>query len=99
MQLSHPGRQVYANMPGVTLAPSQVAVDVGKQSKRFAMPQAMSEADIADVIDMFITSASLAHTAGFDGVEIYAAPVPFPADEPSRRPVERQHREPGTHRA
>ena len=73
MQFSHPGRQVYANMPGVTLAPSQVAVDVGKQSKRFAMPQAMSEADIADVIDMFITSASLAHTAGFDGVEIHAA--------------------------
>jgi 2,4-dienoyl-CoA reductase-like NADH-dependent reductase (Old Yellow Enzyme family) len=73
MQLSHPGRQVYSNMPGVKLAPSRVAVDVGKQSKRFAMPHAMSQSDVAEVIDMFVTSAARAYAAGFDGVEVHAA--------------------------
>jgi len=35
MQISHPGRQVLARMPGVAWGPSAVAVELGKHSKRF----------------------------------------------------------------
>src|ERR1700722_13262031 len=43
MQISHPGRQVQAEMPGVVWAPSAVAVELGKHSKRFGQPVAMTD--------------------------------------------------------
>ncbi|MBF4997410.1 NADH:flavin oxidoreductase/NADH oxidase family protein [Nocardia sp. BSTN01] len=73
MQINHPGRQANADMPGVCLAPSAVAVDVGAQSKRFAAPTPMTEADIEDVIGRFVTTAVRAEQAGFDGVQVHAA--------------------------
>ncbi|MFD6198876.1 NADH:flavin oxidoreductase/NADH oxidase family protein [Mycobacteriaceae bacterium NPDC060252] len=73
MQISHPGRQVEAAMPGVALAPSAIRVDIGSQSKRFAVPKEMTEQDIAEVIEMFATTARLAEETGFDGVEIHGA--------------------------
>src|SRR5258708_9794297 len=42
MQISHPGRQVQARMPGVAWAPSAIAIEMGKHSKRFARPVAMT---------------------------------------------------------
>ncbi|TVY02746.1 NADH:flavin oxidoreductase/NADH oxidase family protein [Mycolicibacterium porcinum] len=73
MQISHPGRQVQANMPGVVWGPSDVAVDVGKHSKRFGRPVAMTAEQIADTITRFATTARRAEQAGFDGVEVHAA--------------------------
>lgn len=73
MQINHPGRQVMANMGGLAWAPSAVALDLGKHSKLFAQPQAMTAADIAQVIRRFADTAYAAEQAGFDGVQIHAA--------------------------
>ena len=73
MQLNHPGRQTYAKLGGKRLAPSPVALEMGKHSALFGQPKAMDESDIAEVIRRFATSAKLAEQAGFDGVQIHAA--------------------------
>jgi 2,4-dienoyl-CoA reductase-like NADH-dependent reductase (Old Yellow Enzyme family) len=73
MQISHPGRQVQAQMPGVAWAPSAVAIELGKHSKRFARPVAMTAAQIEATVGRFATTAALAEGAGFDGVEIHGA--------------------------
>jgi 2,4-dienoyl-CoA reductase-like NADH-dependent reductase (Old Yellow Enzyme family) len=73
MQISHPGRQVRAEMPGVSWAPSAVAIELGKHSKRFSPPVAMTEEQIAATVERFATSARRAWEAGFDGVEVHAA--------------------------
>ncbi|HEX3734638.1 MAG TPA: NADH:flavin oxidoreductase/NADH oxidase family protein [Solirubrobacterales bacterium] len=73
MQISHPGRQVQARMPGLAWAPSAVAVELGRQSKRFGRPVAMTEEQIHETTKRFATAAALAARAGFDGVEVHAA--------------------------
>lgn len=73
MQLNHPGRQVMANLGGNAWAPSAVALDLGKHSKLFAQPVAMSATEIVEVIARFAASAHAAEQAGFDGVQIHAA--------------------------
>ncbi len=73
MQISHPGRQVRANMPGVSWGPSAVNLDMGKHSKRFRPPTAMTSAQIESTIERFVTTAIRAEQAGFDGVEIHGA--------------------------
>lgn len=73
MQINHPGRQVFRRMGGKNLAPSAVALDLGKHSGLFSVPRAMTEDDIEEVIERFATTAARAEQAGFDGVEIHAA--------------------------
>ncbi|NMO04692.1 NADH:flavin oxidoreductase/NADH oxidase family protein [Gordonia sp. TBRC 11910] len=73
MQINHPGRQVRADMPGVAWAPSPTRIDIGRNSKRFATPEAMTASQIADTVERFVTTARRAEEAGFDGVEIHAA--------------------------
>ncbi|MGC0362398.1 2,4-dienoyl-CoA reductase-like NADH-dependent reductase (Old Yellow Enzyme family) [Rhodococcus sp. 27YEA15] len=73
MQISHPGRQTNANMPGVVWGPSDIAVDLGKHSKRFGKPVAMTPEQIAATVERFAVTAVRAEQAGFDGVEIHAA--------------------------
>ncbi|OYN98283.1 2,4-dienoyl-CoA reductase [Enemella evansiae] len=73
MQINHPGRQVLADMPGVAWAPSAIRVDLGRNSKRFAEPTEMTEAQIIETIERFTVTARRAEEAGFDGVEIHAA--------------------------
>jgi 2,4-dienoyl-CoA reductase-like NADH-dependent reductase (Old Yellow Enzyme family) len=60
-------------MPGVVWAPSAVAVELGKHSKRFGKPVAMNEAQISATVERFGITARLAEQAGFDGVEVHAA--------------------------
>jgi 2,4-dienoyl-CoA reductase-like NADH-dependent reductase (Old Yellow Enzyme family) len=60
-------------MPGVVWAPSAVAVELGRHSKRFGEPVAMTEQQIDETIKRFATTAGLAERAGFDGVEVHAA--------------------------
>ena len=73
MQINHPGRQVQAAMPGVAWAPSAVAVDLGRYSRRFARPVAMTGEQIEATVERFAVSARRAEQAGFDGVEVHAA--------------------------
>src|SRR6202045_2871481 len=73
MQVNHPGRQVQARMPGVVWAPSPVAIELGKHSKRFGQPVAMTKEQIGATVERFAKTASLAERAGFDGVEVHAA--------------------------
>lgn len=73
MQINHPGRQMPASMQQQTVAPSAIALDLGKQSSMFPVPRAMTADDIADVARRFATTSVLAERAGFTGVEIHAA--------------------------
>ncbi|HMJ73998.1 MAG TPA: NADH:flavin oxidoreductase/NADH oxidase family protein [Solirubrobacterales bacterium] len=73
MQISHPGRQVPARMPGVVWGPSAVAVELGKHSKRFDRPVAMTDEQLDATVKRFATTAGLAERAGFDGAEVHAA--------------------------
>lgn len=73
MQLNHPGRQMMSNLGQQTWAPSAVPLDLGKHSKLFATPKAMTEHDIDEVIARFANAARLAEQAGFSGVQIHAA--------------------------
>lgn len=73
LQISHPGRQVYAALGGEVWAPSAVPLNLGKHSSLFGQPRAMTEADIAEVIARFAETARLAEAAGFDGVQIHGA--------------------------
>lgn len=73
MQINHPGRQVPAALGQPTLAPSAIALDLGPFSKQFPVPRAMTEADIAEVQQRFVRTATLAQLYGFNGVQIHAA--------------------------
>ncbi|MCV0382834.1 MAG: NADH:flavin oxidoreductase/NADH oxidase family protein [Erythrobacter sp.] len=73
MQINHPGRQVFAATNPDSIAPSAVPMEMGDFTKMFANPRAMTEKDIARVIDQFATTSELAEKAGFDGVQIHAA--------------------------
>lgn len=73
LQLNHPGRQMMKNLGQASKAPSAVAIDLGRHSALFAMPEAMTEAEIQEVIERFAKSARLAEQAGFSGVQIHAA--------------------------
>ncbi|MNG83071.1 NADH oxidase [compost metagenome] len=73
MQINHPGRQVMAAMGGNVWAPSAIPLEMGKHSKLFAQPTAMSPAQIDEVITRFAATAHAAEQAGFTGVQIHAA--------------------------
>jgi 2,4-dienoyl-CoA reductase-like NADH-dependent reductase (Old Yellow Enzyme family) len=73
LQISHPGRQVRANMPGVVWGPSAVGLEMGKHSKRFRTPTAMTVEQIDATVDRFAVAAVRAEDAGFDGVEMHGA--------------------------
>lgn len=73
MQINHPGRQVEADMPGVVWGPSAVGVDLGRQSRRFGSPTAMTADQIDATVRRFAVTAARAEQAGFDGVEVHAA--------------------------
>ncbi|MFC9156681.1 NADH:flavin oxidoreductase/NADH oxidase family protein [Streptomyces bauhiniae] len=73
MQINHPGRQVPSAMPGVVWAPSAIGIDLGRHTKRFGRPVAMTPQQIDDTVTRFVVTAHRAEKAGFDGVEIHAA--------------------------
>jgi 2,4-dienoyl-CoA reductase (NADPH2) len=73
MQINHPGRQMPAALGQETVAPSAVAMDMGKFSRQFTPPKEMTEAEIHEVKRRFVETAVLAETFGFNGVQIHAA--------------------------
>lgn len=70
VQLNHPGRQCARMVNATPLSPSDVQLDI---LGNFGKPRAMLAADILDVIQRFITSATLVKKAGFKGVQIHCA--------------------------
>jgi len=70
MQINHPGRQCTRMVNTQPLAPSATKL---KLVGMFAKPRAMTEAEIQDVIQRFVTTATLAKASGFTGVQIHAA--------------------------
>lgn len=73
MQINHPGRQMPSSLGQQAIAPSAVAVDIGRLSKQFSPPREMTADDIAEVERRFVQTAVLAERAGFTGVEVHAA--------------------------
>jgi len=73
MQINHPGRQMPAALQQDTIAPSEVAMQMGSFSNQFRPPRAMTKGDIQDVKSRFIKTAVLAEQFGFNGVQIHAA--------------------------
>jgi 2,4-dienoyl-CoA reductase-like NADH-dependent reductase (Old Yellow Enzyme family) len=73
MQINHPGRQVMAALSPTALAPSEVAMEMGKLSGMFAKSKAMTETDILETIQRFADTARQAEASGFTGVQIHAA--------------------------
>ncbi|WP_426439759.1 NADH:flavin oxidoreductase/NADH oxidase family protein [Bradyrhizobium genosp. P] len=73
LQLNHPGRQTMKNLGQETWAPSAVPLDLGKHSKLFTTPKAMTEQDVLEVITRFANATILGEQAGFSGVQIHAA--------------------------
>lgn len=74
MQISHPGRQVYANMgvEPVSASATKVALE-GMASKFFTDARALSEDEIRGLIRRFAETALAAQAAGFDGIQVHAA--------------------------
>ncbi len=72
VQLAHHGRKAWADNrgygPETTIAPSALAFDEG-----WSTPQALTEAEIDDVVTAFRDAAERARSAGFDVIEIHAA--------------------------
>lgn len=74
MQISHPGRQVYANMGIEPVSASATKVTLGGLAdKMFAPARALTEDEIRGLIRRFAETALAAQAAGFDGVEVHAA--------------------------
>lgn len=79
VQLMHAGAQFQANrFTDQPLAPSAVApkgepLGLYGDQTAWLVPEAMTEADIQDVIDGFAQSAANAQAAGFDGIELHGA--------------------------
>lgn len=73
-QLGHTGRQVESAINAQPLAPSSVEIDLIRGTGlSFAVPRAMTEAEIGHAIGQFAVSARLAKAAGFTGVQLHAA--------------------------
>lgn len=74
MQISHPGRQVYANMGTEAVSASETKVTLeGPADNMFAQARALTSDEILGLIKRFADSAHQAERAGFDGVQIHAA--------------------------
>lgn len=72
MQLNHPGRQAPALLQALPVAPSAVE-PAPHMRDLLTTPRALSHAEIIAIIERFATSARLAKSAGFAGVQLHAA--------------------------
>jgi 2,4-dienoyl-CoA reductase-like NADH-dependent reductase (Old Yellow Enzyme family) len=70
MQINHPGRQCPKTLDRAPVAPSAIAVRGGGQ---FAVPRALADAEVREIIERFATTAAVAKESGFAGVEIHGA--------------------------
>ena len=73
MQISHPGRQVYATMGTEIVSASTTRVKMPGLQKMFVESRAVTDAEIRAMITRFADTAEAAQACRFDGVEIHAA--------------------------
>lgn len=73
MQINHPGRQLHAALGEQAVAPSAIAVDIGRHSKMMAQPRELTHEEILELKQRFVTTSLLAEKAGFSGVQLHAA--------------------------
>jgi len=75
MQISHPGRQLYAAQGQEAVSASESKLDMGSDAinKLFASARAMTEDEIRGLIRHFGETALAAKACGFDGVQVHAA--------------------------
>ena len=75
MQISHPGRQLYAAQGVEAVSASDSRLNMGNESisKLFAPARAMTDDEIRGLIRRFGETALAAQACGFDGVEVHAA--------------------------
>lgn len=74
MQISHPGRQVYATMGTDVVSASNTRVKMdGPAAKMFVEARALSSEEVKAIVTRFADTAEAAKSAGFDGVEIHSA--------------------------
>ena len=71
MQISHAGRQSPKTVATEPVAPS--AVPMRLPGGVFAAPRALSAAEVEEVIQRFVHTASVAKQTGFTGVQIHSA--------------------------
>jgi 2,4-dienoyl-CoA reductase-like NADH-dependent reductase (Old Yellow Enzyme family) len=71
MQLSHAGRQAPRTVTWHSVGPSPVKLRLA--SALFSQPRALTEAEIAGLIERFANAAAVARDAGFSGVQIHGA--------------------------
>jgi len=74
MQISHPGRQVFAAMGVEPVSPSATKVTLdGAANKMFGPARALTIDEIRGLIRRFAETALSAQAAGFDGVQVHSA--------------------------
>lgn len=74
MQISHPGRQVFAAMGTQAVSASDTKVTLsGMADKMFEPARALTLDEIRGLIRRFAETAIAAQAAGFDGVQVHAA--------------------------
>lgn len=71
MQLSHSGRQTPKKINPRPCAPSAVCLRL--PGGQFAMPRALTDKEIRELIERFASAAAMARECGFTGVQIHAA--------------------------
>ncbi|PHR93002.1 MAG: 2,4-dienoyl-CoA reductase [Robiginitomaculum sp.] len=73
MQISHPGRQVFAAQGQQPVSASATKVTLPGFESLFETAHALSGDEVKEIIARFAETARLAETAGFDGVQIHGA--------------------------
>ena len=71
MQINHPGRQVPRLVSRRPVAPS--AVQMRGTGGLFAEPRALEDHEIEAIVQRFATTAAIAKSAGFTGVQLHGA--------------------------
>ncbi len=72
MQLNHPGKQSPNILSPAPVAPSAIPFKP-PLNRMFNTPRALSETEIFEIIQRFVTASEVAKKAGFDGVQIHGA--------------------------
>ncbi len=72
MQINHPGKQSPASLSKQPVAPSAIPFE-GVYARAFNAPRELSKAEIKQLVQRFVKTATIAKKAGFTGVEIHAA--------------------------
>ena len=74
MQISHPGRQIFANMGVEPVSASATKVNLdGAAAKMFTQARALTGDEIRGLIRRFAETALAAQGSGFDGVQVHGA--------------------------